>query len=200
MFESVSKQASDGYLSRAAALLASTPLAIADEATWRGLVARCPPLGRARWWLRLGAREPSMHLTTKALKTAARELKKASALYVQPHHLRAIAIAEGGVSAMLPVCERILNGEMPALAVKWVTCQKVVALSKCSHHQADIEARVKAAAAGEGSTYVAPVRPIVIGDALLRVAEKAYCVMRKDDFRTDNFGGGEQKTYTVQSR
>ena len=34
----------------------------------------------------------------------------------------------------------------------------------------------------EGGTYVAPVRPIVIGDALLRVAEKAYCVMRKDDF------------------
>ena len=43
------------YLSRAAALLASTPLAIADEATWRGLVARCPRLGRARRWLRIGA-------------------------------------------------------------------------------------------------------------------------------------------------
>ena len=25
-------------------------------------------------------------------------------------------------------------------------------------------------------------------------------VMRKDDFKTDSFGGGEQKTYTVQSR
>ena len=29
---------------------------------------------------------------------------------------------------------------------------------------------------------------------------KVITVMRKDDFRTDNFGGGEQKTYTVQSR
>jgi hypothetical protein len=24
--------------------------------------------------------------------------------------------------------------------------------------------------------------------------------MRKDDFKTDSFGGGQQKTYTVQSR
>ena len=29
---------------------------------------------------------------------------------------------------------------------------------------------------------------------------KVITVMRKDDFRTDNFGGGEQKTYTVHSR
>ena len=29
---------------------------------------------------------------------------------------------------------------------------------------------------------------------------KVITVMRKDDFRTDNFGGGQQKTYTVQSR
>jgi len=29
---------------------------------------------------------------------------------------------------------------------------------------------------------------------------KVITVMRKDDFHTDNFGGGEQKTYTVQSR
>jgi len=29
---------------------------------------------------------------------------------------------------------------------------------------------------------------------------KVITVMRKDDFKTDTFGGGEQKTYTVQSR
>ena len=29
---------------------------------------------------------------------------------------------------------------------------------------------------------------------------KVVTVMRKDDFKTDSFGGGEQKTYTVQSR
>ena len=29
---------------------------------------------------------------------------------------------------------------------------------------------------------------------------KEITVMRKDDFKTDSFGGGEQKTYTVQSR
>jgi hypothetical protein len=29
---------------------------------------------------------------------------------------------------------------------------------------------------------------------------KVITVMRKDDFKTDTFGGGEQKTYTVQTR
>ena len=29
---------------------------------------------------------------------------------------------------------------------------------------------------------------------------KVITVMRKDDFKTDSFGGGKQKTYTVQSR
>ena len=29
---------------------------------------------------------------------------------------------------------------------------------------------------------------------------KVITVMRKDDFKTDSFGGGEQKTYTVHSR
>ena len=29
---------------------------------------------------------------------------------------------------------------------------------------------------------------------------KVVTVMRKDDFKTDSFGGGKQKTYTVQSR
>jgi hypothetical protein len=29
---------------------------------------------------------------------------------------------------------------------------------------------------------------------------KVITVMRKDDFKTDSFGGGEQKTYTVQTR
>ena len=29
---------------------------------------------------------------------------------------------------------------------------------------------------------------------------KVITVMRKDNFQTDNFGGGQQKTYTVQTR
>ena len=29
---------------------------------------------------------------------------------------------------------------------------------------------------------------------------KVITVIRKDDFQTDNFGGGQQKTYTVQTR
>ena len=59
----------------------------------------------------------------------------------------------------------------------------MVPLSKLSQHQADIEARVRAAAEGQGDDYVAPVRPIVIGDALLRLAEKVVCKQSEDRFR-----------------
>ena len=176
VFERVSAEARDGYLSRAAALLAATPLAIADEATWRGLVSRCPPLEGVRRWLHVGRDVPPIHITSKALKDAARGMRRAAAIYTQPHHIRAVANVEGGVAAMRPLCERLVNGDLPPVAVRWLTCQKVVPLSKMSHHQADIEARVAAAADGRGDSYEAPVRPIVVGDALLRVAEKAVCI------------------------
>ncbi len=110
-------------------------------------------------------------------------MKRSSALYTQPHHLRVIAIAEGGVDALQPICERVLNGELPSRVARWVYMQKVVALSKMSHHQADIEAWVAAAAGGNGDTYEAPVRPIGIGDGFLRLAEKALCQQEKDTFR-----------------
>eukprot|EP01046_Picozoa_sp_COSAG06_P106496 COSAG06_NODE_52778_length_303_cov_13.362745_2_plen_32_part_01 len=32
-----------------------------------------------------------------------------------------------------------MNGSMPLRARRWLTLQKVVALSKSSHHQADID-------------------------------------------------------------
>ena len=41
-YERASIEARDGYLSRAAAVLSEAPLAMADEATWRGLEERCP--------------------------------------------------------------------------------------------------------------------------------------------------------------
>ena len=85
-----------------------------------------------------------VRISSDALKVAARNLKRSAALYTQPHHLRVVAVAEGGVGALLPVCERVLNGELPERAARWVYAQKVVALSKMSHHQADIEARVVA--------------------------------------------------------
>ena len=34
-------------------------------------------------------------------------------MYLQPHHLRVAAISEDGVGALLPVCERALNGDLP---------------------------------------------------------------------------------------
>ena len=84
---------------------------------------------------------------------------------------------------MLPVLERVLNGDVPDRVATWVYGQKVVALSKMSHHQADIEARAQAAAEGKGDTYVAPVRPIGIGDGFLRLAEKALVQQERDNFR-----------------
>ena len=58
----------------------------------------------------------------------------------------------------------------------------MVPFSKLSNHQADIEARAKAAAKADGDSYDAPVRPITIGDALLRLAEKAMVKQLNDDF------------------
>ena len=81
--------------------------------------------------------------------------------------------AEGGADALCAICEKVLNGHMPTAAKTWVYAQKVVPFSKLSNHQADIEARAKAAAKADGDSYEAPVRPITIGDALLRLAEKA---------------------------
>ena len=89
--------------------------------------------------MQVGRAAPPISITAKALKEAARGMRRASAMYVQPHHIRAVANSEGGVAALLPLCVRIVNGDMPAVAVRWLTCQKVVALSKTSHHQADID-------------------------------------------------------------
>ena len=55
-FERDFAEARDGKLSRAAALPAFAPMALAAaEVVWCGLVARCVPRGRPRCWLRSGA-------------------------------------------------------------------------------------------------------------------------------------------------
>ena len=71
---------------------------------------------------------------------------------------------------------------MPDAAKQWAYAQKVVPFSKLSNHQADIEARAAAAAAEDGTEYVAPVRPITIGDALLRLAEKVAVQQMNEAF------------------
>ena len=92
-------------------------------------------------------------------------------------------IGHGGGSRTIGWSIRGLSSLGSQRVAVWVYGQKVVALSKMSHHQADIEARAKAAAEGEGDTYVAPVRPIGIGDGFLRLAEKALCQQERDNFR-----------------
>ena len=51
-----------------------------------------------------------------------------------------------------------------------VVYHRIVALSKLSRHQADQEERARARAEQRYESYVGPVRPIAIGDALLRLA------------------------------
>ena len=51
-----------------------------------------------------------------------------------------------------------------------------------SHSSASIEERLQAQAAGNGDEYTASVRPIAIGDALLRLAEKALAKKLKNAF------------------
>jgi hypothetical protein len=70
---------------------------------------------------------------------------------------------------MAQVCTKVLNGTLPQRAQRWAYSHKIVPFSKMSHHQADIEAREQARVQGLGDTYEAPVRPIAIGDGLLRL-------------------------------
>ena len=76
-YERASHEARDGYLSRVAAVLKMTPLAIADEATWRGSVAtRCPARATLRRWVGVDRDVPVLRLETGQLKKAARALKR----------------------------------------------------------------------------------------------------------------------------
>ena len=72
---------------------------------------------------------------------------------------------------------------MPKVARHWLYDHRIVALSKASNHQADIDVRMKARMEGRGETFVAPVRPICIGEALLGLAEQSYTHTEKDMFQ-----------------
>ena len=100
-------------------------------------------------------------------------MKRSAALWLQPKHLRSVARNAESVETLHAVCELVINGQVPELAKQWLYVHKVVALSKLSSHQKGTEERLQAQAAGNGDEYTASARPVAIGDALLRLAEKA---------------------------
>ena len=58
------------------------------------------------------------------------------------------------------ICEQIINGQVPERAKQWLYVHRVVALSKLSNHQQDIEQRLKARADGDTEyTALLPIDP-----------------------------------------
>ena len=82
-------------------------------------------------------------------------MKRSAALWLQPKHLRSVARNADSVETLHAVCELVINGQVPELAKQWLYVHKVVALSKLSSHQKDIEERLQAQAAGNGDDYIA---------------------------------------------
>ena len=87
-------------------------------------------------------------------------------------HVRTVVGRKQGVIALTTLSTQIINGDVPEEARAWLHPHKLIMLRKESHHQAYLEDRAKRALGQSTSTIQA--RPIAIGDALLRVAERAY--------------------------
>ena len=171
--------ARDGYLSRAARALEDKPVAPNDEPTWRGLLERHPPLATPRRYTEPQEDWEWIHLNAKEFTKACASMPRSAAMWLQPMGLRTLAREREGLGELLVICQRILNGEVPGRARGWLYNHRIVALSKLSRHQADQEERERARQEGRGETYVGPVRPIAIGDALLRLAERALVQQEK---------------------
>jgi hypothetical protein len=100
------------------------------------------------------------------VRQSAMSIPKSSALWMQPRHLKVIAQTDEGARLLLEVCERVLNGDVPDAVQAYLYSHKILAFSKSSKHQADLEARVESALAGEEAERDLKLRPIAVGEAL----------------------------------
>eukprot|EP01050_Picozoa_sp_SAG11_P014191 SAG11_NODE_1721_length_4374_cov_5.296374_1_plen_263_part_00 len=101
---------------------------------------------------------------------------------LQPIHLKLAAATSSGADALRRVCELALNGDVPPAAAAWLYDHKIVAFDKMPQHQADIHRRSVAAALAAGLPPPKPkLRPIAIGEAILRLAERTYCRQLKPE-------------------
>ena len=80
----------------------------------------------------------------KEFAKACASMPRSAAMWLQPMGLRTLAREREGMSELLSICQRILNGEVPGRARGWLYNHRIVALSKLSRHQADQEVRARA--------------------------------------------------------
>ena len=113
----------------------------------------------------------------KALRKAARTMKRSAALWLQPKHLRAVACNLTAAEHLHAVCEQVINGhQLPVKTKRWLYVHKVVALSKLSNHQQDIEQRVRAREDGDPARRARRAR--------LRARQPARIAGRRSGSRT----------------
>ena len=62
-------------------------------------------------------------------------MPKSAALYLQPRHLRCIALSAHGSLMLANVCTRVINGQVPGTIEPFLYDHKVVAFDKMSKHQ-----------------------------------------------------------------
>jgi hypothetical protein len=101
---------------------------------------------------------------------------------MQPRHLKVIAQVDEGARLLTEVCRRVLNGDVPEAVQAYLYSRKILVFSKLSKRQADLEARVDVALAGEEAERDMKLSPIAVGEALLRLAERAFCSQKKQVF------------------
>ena len=174
--------ARDGYLSRASSALEGMDPCAPDEACFQTLQGLYPtPCGtedaRAE-----GLAHQGVALGMDSVAYAAQHSKRAAAGYLQPLHLKCIATDKLNLDPLVHVLNRVLTCALPPRAQALLYDHKLFALNKDSKHQQDLEARVRAAM-GDGIHAARKIRPVAIGDALLRLAERAACHQLKGMLR-----------------
>ena len=164
----------DGEYSRGAAALdlaRRADTSIANFAVLLGLHPRAP-LERVVQQLRGGRH---IVLDADILAACAHGMPKSAALYLQPRHLRCIALSAHGSLMLAKVGTRVINGQVPGIIEPFLYDHKVVAFDKMSKHQADLHRREVSAALLQGEPPPkAKLRPIAIGEVMLRLAERTY--------------------------
>ena len=186
------RHAMDMEISRAAAALEPGSTAPTNQVNFDAIAALHPtptpfhtPAGEDTPLQRAMA-APRIEIADKVVFKAAISMQKSTALWLQPYHLRVIAQIPLGAKRLARVCNLVINGEVPERIKPLIYDHKIFALDKASKHQADLEARVAAVAAAADSEAPVPkpkLRPIAIGCALLRLAEKSYATQMKEVFR-----------------
>ena len=144
-----------------------------------------PARRAARWFHRnilrwLQSAESRIKLDADCVAQCLGNTPKSTALYLQPRHLRCIGQTPAGVDVITTMVQKVINGDVPTFAKEWLYDHKIVAFDKMSKHQADLHRREVASAKSVGGEPPKPkLRPIAIGDAVLRLAERSYCRQMK---------------------